>query len=292
MTARNWCFTLNNYTDDDLTFFRSHLNDSSLVRYAVFGFEVGESGTPHLQGFVSFKQSRRLAYLRTYLSSRGHYEISKGSPEQNFDYCSKAGTFEEFGDRRSSGKRNDLEAFKSAVLEGERDKKKLRIEHSIVAARYPRFFEQFILDCTPMIEIPAHPLRPWQQELCSYLDRRADSRTIYFVVDQVGNAGKSWFARYYSRLNPKCIVLEPGKKADMAYLLPDELRVVFIDITRQQMEHINYSFMESLKNGVVFSNKYESRIKEYGNLHVVVMMNHFPDMKMLSEDRYKIISVT
>lgn len=291
MAARNWCFTLNNYTDDELSHFRSVLSDSQVVRYAVFGLEVGESGTPHLQGYISGKKVFRLRGIRSLLSSRGHYEISKGSPEQNFDYCSKAGTFEEFGDRKSPGKRNELEAFKTAVIEGERDKKKLRLEHSVVAARHPRFFEQFILDCTPMIDIPAHPLRPWQQELCQFLDRRADSRTIYFVVDQVGNAGKSWFARYYSRLNPKCIVLEPGKKADMAYLLPDELRVVFIDITRQQIEHINYSFMESLKNGVVFSNKYESRIKEYGNLHVVVMMNEFPNMKMLSEDRYKIISV-
>lgn len=80
------------------------------------------------------------------------------------------------------------------------------------------------------------------------------------------------------------------KHADMAYALPNVLRVLFLDCTRQQVEFLPYSFIESLKDGVVFSPKYESRVKHYGPVHVVVMMNQNPDMDKLSEDRYRIIT--
>ncbi|UOK21032.1 replication associated protein [Chifec virus UA13_150] len=56
---RNWCFTWNNYTLDDIdTLTRKFCN----VDY-VFQEETGEKGTPHLQGFVKFKNARYLSSL-------------------------------------------------------------------------------------------------------------------------------------------------------------------------------------------------------------------------------------
>jgi hypothetical protein len=49
---RNICFTLNNWTDQQ---YQSLMGLD--VSYIVFGKEVGESGTPHLQGYCEFKNS-------------------------------------------------------------------------------------------------------------------------------------------------------------------------------------------------------------------------------------------
>lgn len=88
-----WVFTLNNYTEDDV----SRLGrlggdlDRSGVSYLCYGREVGESGTPHLQGFVILSRRRHLAGVRELISTRGHFEICRGTPQQASDYCKKGG---------------------------------------------------------------------------------------------------------------------------------------------------------------------------------------------------------
>lgn len=80
----------------------------------------------------------------------------------------------------------------------------------------------------------------------------------------------------------------------MAYALQDNLRVLFLNITRTSSgdkgDYI-YSFIESVKDGMVFSPKYESRMKYLGKVHVVVMMNEEPNKKLLSNDRYYVIDL-
>jgi len=291
MSSRNWSFTLNNYTDDELTHLRLILSSKEKVRYAVFGFEVGSEGTPHLQGFVSTKSVHRLTGIKNLISSRAHFESSKGSPEQNFDYCSKDGKFEEFGIRCSTGKRSDIEAFKSSVKDGILDIKLLRESHSEVVAKYPRFCNDYIRDSLPLPVVPSYPLRSWQQDLNNSLHLPPDDRTIMFIVDSEGNKGKSWFSKYYCSLHSDAVILRPTKHSDMAYALPNILRVLFLDCTRQQVEHLPYTFLEQLKDGLVFSNKYESVVKRYSDIHVVVLMNMLPDMTLLSADRYVIIEI-
>jgi hypothetical protein len=60
-------------------------------------------------------------------------------------------------------------------------------------------------------------------------------------------------------------------------------------VTRQQQEHFQYSFFEALKDGMVFSPKYESRMRYFKPVHIVVMMNREPDSTLLSIDRYKLV---
>lgn len=55
--VKRWCFTLNNPTADE----RRHIEEiitSGTIDFAVIGNEVGDSGTPHLQGFVNMKTYR------------------------------------------------------------------------------------------------------------------------------------------------------------------------------------------------------------------------------------------
>jgi len=292
--ARFWCFTLNNYVEAELVSLRTSLSQEK-VRYAVFGFEEGEEkGTPHLQGYVSFKKPQSLTACKTVVGNRAHLAICKGDEAQNYKYCTKGGNYEEFGKPTKSGKRSDIQALQEAVLKGERDLKKMRMDPHLgqVVAKYPRFVNDLIRDLTPAPPLKTHPLRDWQQDLNRTLNREPDDRTVFFVVDLKGNNGKSWFAKYYCMNHDKAVILRPTKHADMAYALPNELRVVFLDCTRKQVEYIPYTFMEELKDGLVFSNKYESCVKRYPNVHVVVLMNQDPDMEALSADRYEIIRLS
>lgn len=81
--ARNFCFTLNNFTKEQY--------DAVCAwdcKYIVVGKEVGESGTPHLQGFVCFVNARSFASVKK-LCTSAHWEVSKGTPEQASTYCKK-----------------------------------------------------------------------------------------------------------------------------------------------------------------------------------------------------------
>lgn len=123
MTSRRWCWTLNNYQDEDITLLQSVAADleSSGVRYLVWGFEIGEQGTPHLQGYVEFCSTKRMTGVKkTFGLARMHCEIAKGTGLQNREYCSKDGLFEEHGEMRSArqGKRSDLDAVKEAIDDG------------------------------------------------------------------------------------------------------------------------------------------------------------------------------
>lgn len=287
---RHWAFTLNNYTDDDLDKLQSL---PSGAVYLVYGKEIGESGTPHLQGFISYKSARNVSGIRDFFNGSAHVEVAR-NPAAAAQYCKKEGNFIEFGSPSgrsiSQGKRSDLSGLVSAISAGETDRKKLRTEFPDVCAKYPNFVSSVILDHLPRPNVQCHPLCPWQSRLVEKLRTPPDDREILFMIDKHGNAGKSWFVQYYIEHVGKALQINPGKKADMIYAfissLKSDTRVVFVDAPRsKQGDFIQYDFLEELKNGCVFNTKYESRMVYFTVPHVVVMMNENPKEGQLSEDR-------
>jgi hypothetical protein len=287
--AKHWAFTLNNYTDEDVT--RLSVLPNGAV-YICFGRETGENGTPHLQGHVTFLAKVVFNVVRLFVGERAHLEVARNC-NASIQYCKKDGDFIEVGTLPAgSGSRNDLASFKEAVKSGMIALCDIRENHSDVYGRMPRFCLEYIADHTPLPDMDMFPLREWQQELNNYLIHQPDRREIVFLVDRVGNTGKSWFCHYYARLHDNSQVLLPGKKADMAYALRCDIRVLFIDAPRsKQSDFLQYDFFEDVKNGYVFSTKYESRIKYLQKCHVVICMNEQPDLTKLSADRYKIIEL-
>jgi len=87
-SAKRWVYTINNYKEE------YPLEEES--SYHVYGREVGENGTPHLQGFIIFKNRKRLTQLQKLLPG-GHYEVARGKNQQASDYCKKSGDFVEIG---------------------------------------------------------------------------------------------------------------------------------------------------------------------------------------------------
>lgn len=222
---------------------------------------------------------------------QAHFTIAKGSPEENRVYCTKEGKYEEFGQITTQGIRSDLDDFKDAVKQGNTSLKRLREDFSDICAKYPRFVREYVEDNRSIPELDNHPLRDWQAELNQELLKAPDDRKITFVVDVEGNSGKTWFAKYFCRLHENAQYMEMAKKADMAYSLNPEVKTLFVNCTRQQLEFLNYSFLEAVKDGMVFSPKYESGMKILGKVHVVVMMNNYPDMEALSKDRYNVVEL-
>lgn len=288
--SKNWCFTLNNYTQEDVD---RLMNLESQVEYLIFGREVGESGTPHLQGFVCFPSRKRLNQVIAIIG-QCHCSVARFI-EQSIEYCKKENDYEELGTppERQQGKRNDIEAFKEDVKGGNLNMKDIRELHSEVYAKYPRFCIEYVNDNMKGGSVENHPLREWQSSLNSLLNGPVNEREIIFVVDAVGNKGKSWFFRYYEQNHDtNCQIILPGKKLDMAHVLESGKRVYLFDCPRsKQGEFIQYDFLEEVKNGNVFSGKYESRNKRFDTPHVVVAMNEMPDESKLSADRYNIINL-
>lgn len=96
--GKRWCFTLNNYTEQE------HAGVLLVVcKYLICGREIGENGTPHLQGFVVFDSNKRLGAVRL-LIPRAHWEIARGTTDQASDYCKKDGNFNERGVKPRSPK--------------------------------------------------------------------------------------------------------------------------------------------------------------------------------------------
>ena len=73
--VKYWCFTLNNPTSDERDKILA-LDGDRQLEYLVFGNEVGDSGTPHLQGFVAFVARVRLTQLKQVISERAHFEAA------------------------------------------------------------------------------------------------------------------------------------------------------------------------------------------------------------------------
>lgn len=108
---RSWCFTANNY-DETLLALLDHL----ACRYLIYGKEISPTtSTPHLQGYVVFSSGCTLAACRTRLP-RCHLQVARGTPSQNYDYCSKDGHFTERGTRpMDPSERGQLERDRYAL---------------------------------------------------------------------------------------------------------------------------------------------------------------------------------
>lgn len=182
-TQRNrcWLFTLNNYTQDDLSHLFEEITTvgglsvtrqakvmddtgkkvekANNVSYIVVGMEVGDSGTPHLQGYVEFKNARRLAGVRKVISMRAAFFVRGGTPKQASDYCKKGeqshkeweesrengpnfglnANFREYGTRieGAPGKRTDLIAVRDEITAG-KPVSELAFENPMLYHQYGR----------------------------------------------------------------------------------------------------------------------------------------------------------
>jgi len=297
-----FCFTFNNYVPEDVDRIRVFAT-TPRVQYLIIGFEVGEQGTQHLQGFIQLKKSTRGSVVQRLISERVriHIEPLKSTSEAAATYCKKDGAFTEWGTRldcTGQGKRSDW----SDYIEWVQGLGRLPTKREIILFN-PSLFARYNRRCLDIAEahLPTPSLvagadcRPgWQDGLARLVQGdNHHPREIRFYVDEVGNSGKSWFTRWALSNHPDLVqVLKAGKRDDLAYAIDETKSIFLFDVPRTQMEFLNLSVLEMLKDQLVFSPKYESGMKVLMKTPmVVVFSNEEPDRTKMSVDRYKVIKI-
>lgn len=130
---------------------------------------------------------------------------------------------------------------------------------------------------------------PWQKEVLDIVAQEPDERTVHWYWEPTGGVGKTALCKHLI-LQHDAQMLN-GKKADMAHALRDDVKIVCIDLARVTQSYAPYEAIEQIKNGLIFSGKYDSRTKVFNSPHVIVFANYPPDMAALSADRWHVVCV-
>lgn len=248
--ARKWVLTINNYNEIDI----DTMTQSSLrSKKCVWQEEIGESGTPHLQVYIEYKNPRYFKGMKKVFPT-AHIEKCI-DPERAIEYCQKV-------DTRIPGTYPRLHGFP----------KKLKL---------------------------ITELRPWQTEIENIIKQEADDRKIFWIWENEGNVGKTAFAKYICK-NYNALYCA-GKSTDIKYLIvqyfeqdecnKDDLVCIF-DYTRSMENFISYEAIESIKNGIFTSTKYETKMVLFNSPHIFIFANFYPDVSKLSKDRWIIKEIS
>lgn len=134
--SKDWCFTLNNYTEAE----EAKLQELPCT-YLIYGREVGESGTPHLQGFIQYPNRKRHSSVKQDIP-RAHWEARRGTPTEAAEYCRKDGDVIERGAMVSQGARSDLIEIRDLIKAGRRPVE-IAESHFTQFCQYRRAFDAY-----------------------------------------------------------------------------------------------------------------------------------------------------
>lgn len=195
-SARHWCYTINNYTNDDkqaLADKATELLESGTIVYLVYGEEVGDSGTPHLQGFVSYAKRATMGGVKKLVGRRAHLEVARGTPSQASEYCKKDGAYTEFGRcPAGAGARSDLTELWTWITEGKSEEE--------IANAFPGQFLRYQNSIVRSIR-KYQPERDWMPDNYILWGRAGTGKTR-FVYDNHDrkdiyvHPGDCWFDGY------------------------------------------------------------------------------------------------
>lgn len=154
--VRRWCFTVNNpetVLDGIWVNLQPWLWPS--CTFCVYQLEQGEEReTPHFQGYAEFANAKTLGAMKKLKGlERAHFEATKGTAQQNVEYCTKESDRLDgpctWGEVSSGqGKRTDLLEVKAAIDDGANDKE-LWQDHFGTMVRNHKAFNQYRLIVTP-----------------------------------------------------------------------------------------------------------------------------------------------
>lgn len=134
----------------------------------------------------------------------------------------------------------------------------------------------------------------WQTKVIDIISQPPDDRAVYWFWSTAGRTGKSTFAKYLVA-KKNALFFEEGRKADIMKLIfdadLDDKNLIVIDIPRANRNKVSYKSIESIKNGMIYSSKYEGGYKLFNSPHVIVFANEPPDEEQLSADRWHIFCI-
>lgn len=94
--------------------------DNNVIKYMAYGQEeCPDTKRKHWQGFLVFHKKKTLAGAKKY-NGKWHWEVMKGSLQQNERYCSKEGKYKEHGEKPVQGERTDIQEAVADIANGKR----------------------------------------------------------------------------------------------------------------------------------------------------------------------------
>lgn len=238
----NFFFTYNNYKIEEI----DHIV-STLKKFAYKGkiqTEVGEKGTPHLQGMIWCKTRHRDTEFKL---PKGIWWDTLKDEQNQSDYCGKDKTHDGIF-RTSWG--------------------------------FPKPLHYNLLETSWVT---------WLQEM---LDKPPESRKIIWLWSQKGKLGKTQLIRKYM-IEKGAQYASGGKYTDVMNLVyntdMDTCEHVFFNLPLEHRNHISYSALEAIKDGLVSNMKsFKNGSKVFTPPHVVVFSNYPPESNKLMPDRWVI----
>ncbi len=211
---------------------------------------------------MRFKSKKRFTYVQKLFGEKLHWEKCRGSWADNVEYCSKVNDWS-----RIHGNIPEASKYTPGEL-----------------AVLKMFYEGV-------------KWQRWQSNIITIVDEAPNARKVHWFWEARGGAGKSFLARWL------CIEyrvqIGMGKSADIFNSIAKAMekdpyawpQVVLLDIPRSYMEYVNYAALEQLKNGMIFSGKYEGAQLIFPPPHVIVFANEPPNTAKLSADRWKVVEL-
>lgn len=122
--SRGWCFTINNWTDDDIVHLMSLFEEDDNCSYLMVGFEIApRTNTPHIQGYIYYTNavSTRTMRKRLVIAGRQHHIEAQKSKSNvaAYYYCAESSDdYYEAGQRPLQGHRTDLAMISRDIERG------------------------------------------------------------------------------------------------------------------------------------------------------------------------------
>lgn len=254
--SQYWCFTYNNYKIEhmellEMTF--KKMDCEYIFQEEVGGDDEDNPGTPHLQGYMEFKD-RRGRWSELKLPKQIHWAKRKGTRMDNIKYCSKEYTW------IGTPKRF------SRFLKPPRPVK-------VLEEQQLRDWQKGVLSI--VAQEPDDRTIFWIWSRAGKLGKTTFCKYLTMVHGAIQLAGKGADVRngvvthiQHTGTTPEFIVVPVPKSFDENYL--------------------SYEALENCKDMYFYSGKYEGG-QVCGNCpHVFVFSNFAPETSKMSEDRWRI----
>jgi len=191
-SSSNWCFTINNYADSmpDVDLEADHR-----VVYYCFQEEIGEEGTPHLQGYVEFKRNLTMGEVSK-LMPTAHLEVRRGTQEEAIAYCSKEDTRIPYTftyiygvPKRGKGKTKTKEDVQTLVWELRLTLRDIKRNHANLYARHSNAIKELVRERDGEVDLST------KFDISTFNSQPLTDWTMSHVIWGPTGCGKTSFAR-------------------------------------------------------------------------------------------------
>jgi len=254
--AINWSFVFNNYTEDDILIISAKFKEE--CKMWIFECEIGEEGTPHLQGFIKLKEKMRPTELK--LNKKIHWELCGGDEIDNLKYCSK--------DYRKNDK---VRIFKS--------------DNVIIPCDVVKVIKEFRPFQKELLDIILGPVN--EGKIIWVYDEEGQLGKTEFL--RYCNVEYGIPFTY----GGKCADIVNLAFNNKKYLLNTNRACMLYNFGREtENDKISYKSMEQIADGAISNTKFETGCFVCNKPHVVVLANCMPLIEKMTKSRWIVKYIT